>query len=152
LTIVSPLNVGIYIINTSAEIPQENPLTPGFNRKTSSSFTLTVQSDCINTQILDKIIADMNLFVNLPASTQDVAFEDSIAASHVIPAYCGTRTYTLSPTYTFLSILGTTMSLYTANSADIGDYPVDLTVSLAEYPGITSITKSFIASISTCLV
>ena len=60
MTIIKPLDVGVYIITTSAEIPQENPLTPGVNRKTSFSFTLTVKHDCLNTVLTDRTITTMS--------------------------------------------------------------------------------------------
>ena len=89
--------------------------------------------------------------MSLAAVTQDVSFLDSIATSHAVPVYCGARTYTLSPTHTFLTISGTTLSLATSLVTDVGMYNVDVTVSLTDYPGVASITKSFVVTI-TCEV
>ena len=89
--------------------------------------------------------------MSLAAFTQDVSFLDSIATSRAVPAYCGARTYTLSPTHTFLTISGTTLSLATSLVTDVGMYNVDVTVSLTDYPGVASITKSFVVTI-TCEV
>ena len=89
--------------------------------------------------------------VSLAAVTQDVSFLDSIATSHSNPTYCDARTYSLSPTLTFLSISGSTMSLSTAIVSDVNVYNFDLTVSLTSYSGVTSITKSFVVTI-TCEV
>ena len=118
---------------------------------TNYSFTLTVQSDCVNTVITDKAINNMSNKVSLAAVTQDVSFLDSIATSHSNPTYCGARTYSLSPTHTFLSISGSTMSLSTTTLSDVNVYNVNLTVSLTNYSGVTSITKSFVVTI-TCEV
>ena len=115
------------------------------------SFTLTVQSDCMNTVITDKTIDNMSNKVSLAAVTQDVFFLDSIATFHSNPTYCGDRTYSLSPTHSFLTISGSTMSLSTATVSDVNVYNVDLTVSLTNYSGVSSITKSFIVTI-TCEV
>ena len=118
---------------------------------TNYSFTLTVQSDCINTIITDKAINNMSNKVSLAAVTQDVSFLDSIAFSHSNPTYCGARTYLLSPTHTFLSISGSTMSLSTTTVSDVNVYSVNLTISLTSYSGVTSIVKSFVVTI-TCEV
>ena len=118
---------------------------------TNYSFLLSVQSDCVNTVITNKMIINMSQIVSLAAETQDVSFLDSIATSHSNPTYCGARTYSLSPTHSFLSISGSTMSLSTATVSDVNVYNVDLTVSLTNYPGITSITNRFVVTI-TCEV
>jgi hypothetical protein len=57
------------------------------------------------------MINNMSYKVSLAAVTQDVSFSDSIATSHGDSTYCGARTYTLSPTRTFLTISGSTISL-----------------------------------------
>ena len=95
----------------------------------------------MNTVITDKTIINMNNKVNLAAVTQDVSFLDSIATSHAFPTYCGARTYLLSPTHTFLSISGSTMSLSTTNVNNVGVFNVDLSVSLTNYSGVARITK-----------
>ena len=89
--------------------------------------------------------------VSFSAVTQDVTFSDSIATSHADPAYCGARTYTLSPVQTFLTISGTTMNLATSDVADVGVHNVDVIVSLTDYPWVASIKESFVATI-TCEV
>ena len=103
------------------------------------------------TVLTDKTISNMSNKVNTAAVTQDVAFADSVATSHSNVSYCGTRTYTLSPTHSFLTISGTTMSLVTSNVADVRIYFVDLTVSLSSYPLVASITKTIVVTI-TCEV
>ena len=59
MTTTNPSDVGVYIINSSAEIPQIDLVT-GVNRKTSYSFTLNVRSDCVLTSITDSPIANMS--------------------------------------------------------------------------------------------
>jgi hypothetical protein len=56
-----------------------------------------------------------------------------------------------SPTYGFLNIIGTTISLATSSIIDVKTYNVNLTVKLADYPAITPITKTVIITI-TCEV
>ena len=93
----------------------------------------------------------MSIKVSLASDTQDVTFADAIATGHSNPTYCGARTYSLSPTHTFLSILGSTMSLSTTTVSDVNVYSVNLTISLTSYSGVTSIIKSFVVTI-TCEV
>ena len=90
----------------------------------------------------------MSVKVGLAAATQDVSFFDSIATSHANTSYCGTRTYTILPPHTFLTITGTTMRLYTANVLDVGTYYVALIISLADYYQVSPITKNLIVNIS----
>ena len=111
MTITAPADVGIYVITSTVIIPQ-NSFSTNTALTTNYSFTLIVQSDCVNTVIENKTIIDMSYKVSLAAVTQDISFTDTIATSHAgQPAYCGARTYTLSPTHTFLTISGSTMSL-----------------------------------------
>ena len=148
MTITAPADGGIYVVTSFATILQ-NSFSTNTALTTNYSFTLTIQSDCVNTVIENKTIIDMSYKVSLAAVTQDISFTDTIATSHAgQPAYCGARTYTLSPTHTFLTISGSTMSLSTATVTDVGTYNVSLTVSLASYSGVTSVTKSFIVTIS----
>ena len=93
----------------------------------------------------------MSQKVSLAAVTQDISFLDSIATSHAFPAYCGTRNYTLTPSFAFLTISGTNMSLATSSVGDVGTYNVDLKVSLTDYPAIPFITNNFDVTI-TCEV
>ena len=72
--------------------------------------------------MIDKIINDMSQKVSLAAVTQDITFDDTIATANSLPAYCGARTYTLSPNHTFLTLFGTTLSLATSLVSDVGVY------------------------------
>ena len=150
ITSTTLADVGVYFITSTATIPSN---TTGMIAAlfTSYSFTLTVLSDCVKTMITDKVINEMTNKVSFASVTQDISFLDSIATSHATPAYCGSIKYTLSPTNSFLTISGSIMSLTTSIVADVGEYTVYLTVSLTDYPGITSITKSIVVKI-TCEV
>jgi hypothetical protein len=140
-TITALADIGVYTITSTATIPQEESM--GVNRSTSYSFTLTVQSDCVNTILTDKIINAMSTKVSQTADTQDISFEDSIGTSHTDQNYCGARTYTLSESLSFLTISGTTLTLSSMNVANVGVYDIVLTVSLTNFPGVTPITKNF---------
>jgi hypothetical protein len=70
----------------------------------------------------------MTVKVSQAASTQDISFADSIASLNPDSFYCGTRTYTISPTNNFLMISGTTLSLFTVDVLDVGTYDVTLKI------------------------
>ena len=89
--------------------------------------------------------------VGFVAATQDVTFTDTVATSNGIPDYCGIKSYMFSPALSFLIISGTNLSLATSSVADVGDHNVDVTVSLPNYPGVSSITHAIIVTI-TCEV
>ena len=139
-SITAPADIGVYTITSTAMIIS-NTTGISTDLTTNYSFTFNVQSDCVNTIITDKTITNMSNKVSLAAVTQDVSFLDSIATSHANPAYCGARTYTFSPTNSFLTITGTTMSLATSIVADVGEYNVDVIVTLTDYPLVASLTK-----------
>jgi len=61
--------------------------------------------------------------------------------------YCGAKTYSLDPTYTFLTVSGSIVSLSTNSVSDVKEYNVDLRVSLTDYPGVASITKNLVVKI-----
>jgi hypothetical protein len=143
-------DIGVYVVTTTSTIPQVDSGT-GQNRKIDSSFTITVVSDCTITTLTDKVINNMTYGVTLTAVTQNVFFADSIATSHASSTYCGARTYTLSTTYSWLSIASDTMSVVTSNLPDVGTYSLSLTIGLTDYPSIATINKTFSITI-TCIV
>lgn len=150
ITFTAPVDIGVYTITSTSTIPQ-NALSSNTMLSKSYSFTLTVQSDCVNTIISDKVINSMSNKISLAAVTLDVSFLDSIATGHSIPAYCGSRKYTLDPILTFLSLSGTTLSLETSSVADVRVYNVKMVVSLTDYPLVASIQKTIVVTI-TCEV
>ena len=67
-------------------------------KTSSSSFDITTTDVCTNTSITDTAINyNMSNGVSLTAVKQDVTFMDSVADSKGIPAYCGSRTYSIYP-------------------------------------------------------
>ena len=100
ITITAPNDIGVYTITSTATIPQDNGT--GVNRSTSYSFTLIVQSDCVNTIITDKVINAMTTKVSQTAAIQDISFADLIGTGHADQIYCGVKTYTLSPSLSYL--------------------------------------------------
>jgi hypothetical protein len=88
-------DIGVYVVTTTSEIPQVDPMT-GVNRIKTSSFTINVVSDCTISTFVDRAVSDMTYGVTLTAETQDVFFDDTIAFGHGSDFYCGQRTYTLA--------------------------------------------------------
>jgi hypothetical protein len=85
------------------------------------------------------------------AVTQSTPFPNTTAISKGNPTYCGANTFSFSPTKTFLTASGNTLSVSTSNPADVGTYSINVTVSLADYPLVPSISKTFTITI-TCVV
>lgn len=86
------------------------------------------------------------------SSTQDATFSDTIATSHSLPAHCGTRTYTFTPTKTFLTVIsGSTLQVASNDPADVGTYNISMLVKLTDWPAIAGITKTFTVTVS-CIV
>ena len=101
----------------------------------------------------------MSFVITSPANSATTQTIDFTQQSGVVG--CGPRTYTLSPSYSFLTFIGNaatsnmkgnSLSLSTVNPADAvpGTYSVALTVTLTKYPTIT-VTKNFTITIS-CVV
>jgi hypothetical protein len=101
----------------------------------------------VNTVITDKILNEMSYKVGETAVTQDVSFLDSISLTKGNLMYCSAKTYSLDPTYTFLTVSGSIVSLLTNSVSDVKEYNVDLRVSLTDYPGVASITKNLVVKI-----
>ena len=94
----------------------------------------------------------MTYGVTLTGVTQNVFFADSIATGHSDNAYCGLRTYALTPSnYSWLSIASDVMTVVSSNLSDVGTYNLSLVIGLASYPSIATITKTFKITI-TCSV
>jgi hypothetical protein len=143
-------DIGTYVVTTTSTIPQVDPGT-GVNRIKTSSYTVTVVSDCTISTITDRTVADMTYGVTLAAVTQNVFFLDSIATGHFDNDYCGPRTYTLSQTYPWLSIATDTMQVVTSDLATVGTYNLSITVGLTNYPMVPTVSKNFVITI-TCTV
>lgn len=59
-------DIGTYVVTTTSTIPQVDPGT-GVNRIKTSSYTITVVSDCTISTITDRTVADMTYGVTLAA-------------------------------------------------------------------------------------
>jgi len=118
-------DIGVYVVTTTSQIPQVDPST-GVNRVIVSSYTITVVSDCTISTITDQAVNDMTYGVTLTAINQNVFFKDSISTGHSNDAYCGSRTYTLTPTYPWLSIASDTMNVVTSDLSTVNTYNLSL--------------------------
>ena len=87
------------------------------------------------------------------AVTQTTPFPNTVATAQSNPTFCGAKTFSFSPTKTWLTVLGNTISVSTSTVADVGLYTINVTVSLASYPppAVASISKTFTITIS-CVV
>lgn len=143
-------DIGVYVVTTTSQIPQVDPGT-GVNRVIVSSYTITVVSDCTISTITDQAVNDMTYGVTLTAINQNVFFKDSVSTGHANDAYCGTRTYTLTPTYPWLSIASDTMNVVTSDLSTVNTYNLSLEIKLTDYPMVAAVTKNFVITI-TCTV
>ena len=60
-------DIRVYTIISTVTIPKDDGT--GANRSSAFSFTLTVQSDCVNTSLTDRALADMTTKVDQTAAT-----------------------------------------------------------------------------------
>jgi hypothetical protein len=139
-------DIGTYIIRSTVTIPQVDPMT-GSDRSYTTSFTLTVSSDCVATTLLDYQVDNMYAYVGQNAFMQLLDFSDQISEDHMISGYCGSKTYTLSPDYPFLKVTGNILSLQSVDTTEVGTYSVSLIVTLTSFPDVLPLTKTFTASI-----
>lgn len=62
-------------------------------------------------------------------------------------SYCGTKTYTISPTLPFINLIGATLHVESQSVVEAKDYSLTLLVSLLSYSGVGKFTKTFIVQI-----
>jgi hypothetical protein len=142
-------DIGTYTVTTTSEIPQVDTST-GVNRKITSSFNIVVVSDCTITTITDRTINNMTISIG-GSNTQDATFADSTTTARGVANYCGERTYTFTPSKTFLTIInGSTLQVSSSDVSDVGTHSISMEVKLNDYPSI-SLTKTFDV-IVTCTV
>ena len=98
-------------------------------------------------------MSDLNYQIAEAAVTQTTPFPNTIATAKSNPTYCGANTFSFSPTKTWLTVSGNTISVSTSTAADVGTFNIIVTVSLADYPppAVASISKTFTITIS-CVV
>ena len=98
------IDIGVYTVTlrgTLQDLTNPNTGSPWYDEFT---FTLTVQSDCVNTSLTDKTINNMTLSIG-SSNTQDATFADSTATTRGVANYCGARTYTITPSKAFLTVI-----------------------------------------------
>jgi hypothetical protein len=117
----------------------------------TQTFTIDVVSDCTISTLTNRSFFDMITYVSETPDTQTLVFDDSVGTLHNDITYCGPRTYTFSPVYSFLSAASDTLTLSTANPGDVGVYTVTATIKLANYPMVPEIIKTFQVTIN-CVV
>lgn len=113
------------------------------NRITTSSFKITVVSDCTITSLTSKLITSMTYGVTAIATTQNVFIKDAISTGHLNDLYCGPRTYILFPVLAFMSISSDVLSISTNDPIYIGPYDVTITVTISQFPAIPAFTQTF---------
>ena len=67
-------------------------------------------------------------------------FPNTIATAQSDPTYCGANTFSFSPSKTWLTVSGNTISVFTSTVTDVGNYKITVSVSLASYDTVTSIS------------
>ena len=94
----------------------------------------------------------MTFVIGTAAQSQDATFDDAISTDHTDLTYCGAKVLSMSPTFTFVTITGSNIVVDTTDPADVGGpHSITLTVTLADYPAVTALTKTFSVTI-TCAV
>jgi hypothetical protein len=143
-------DIGTYVVTTTTTIPQINTST-GLNWSITTSFTITVLSDCTTTTLTTRTVNAMTYGVTLAATSQNIFYADAVSTAHSNPTYCGPRTYTLTPSKTWWSVASDTLTVQTSTLSDVGVYPMSLTTCLANWGSIPCITTTFTITI-TCTV
>ena len=147
----SKTNIGTYTVTIRGTLQNLNNSSTGSPYYDEFTFTLTVQSDCVNTTLTNKTINNMTLSIG-GSNTQDATFSDSITTTRGVANYCGTRTYSFTPSKTFLTIInGSTLQVSSNIVSDVGIYSISMEVKLSDFPSIAGITKTFTVTV-TCTV
>jgi hypothetical protein len=74
------------------------------------------------------------------STTQDIFTKDSVANAKSDDTFCGTRSYSMSLSNSFLSISGNTLTLSPSAVTDAATYNMNITVGLVSYPTVATIT------------
>ena len=74
------------------------------------------------------------------AATQTTPFPNTLATAQSNPTYCGANTFSFYPSKTWLTVSGNTISVFTSTVTDVGNYKITVSVSLASYDTVTSIS------------
>lgn len=95
-------------------------------------FTIEIKHPCRGTTINTRTLSSMAVLVS-QSTTQDIWFTDTVAINRSDSTFCGTRSFSISPSHSFLSISGSTLTLATNSVTDAGTYNVNITVGLTSY-------------------
>jgi hypothetical protein len=108
----------------------------------TTEFTIQIINPCPNTTINTRTLTSMTVLVS-QSTTQNVWFDDSYSFGVSVPALCGTRSYSMAPSYNFISIAAnnnsSTLMLSTNAVSDVRTYNIEITVGLANYTGVPKI-------------
>ena len=112
---------------------------------------MTAAAACPTGTITPRTISDMSFSISGVAQVQDITFSDSLSTLLGTQDFCGSKKYTLSPSKSFLTLSGTTISLSTTEYIDVGTYIMVVRVELASYSSVLAFCATFQVTI-TCTV
>jgi hypothetical protein len=95
-------------------------------------------------------LADLSTIVGV-SNSMDISFDDAIGTVHTNQAYCGPRSFLMTPKPDFAIISGNTLTINPTLVSDASTHDVTLTVGLVNYTAIQTIEVSF-KIIVTCQV
>lgn len=104
-------------------------------------FSIDVQDPCTGTQLIDNPVVYIEAQIGQPV-TVDMTFNDSIAMGFGIPTFCGDRVYEFLKTLPSISMEGPIMTLFASLPSEAGNFSVEVSVTLANYPEIPAIQKN----------
>lgn len=125
----------------------------------TQSFTLTIGPDCNYTQLLDMALNDMTILVGDTSAVtkQNIEFLNSKALLYSLPNFCGGLAFSnwSATTPSFVSVIKPSgdnlLKVQTNDPLDVGVYSISFDVSLADYSGVPSISKSLTVTV-VCVV
>ena len=112
-------------------------------------MTLTIIDPCLTTTWVSSVVNSMTTSVNInPSVTQ------TVTAFSTVISFCGSPTYTTSPSYSWLTLdaTGLVITLAPTSAADEGSYTISYTAAIAAYPQIGTSTVTFAVTIGACSV
>jgi hypothetical protein len=97
-----------------------------------------VVSDCTTTTMTPRPLADLSTIVGA-SNSLDISFDDAIGTVHTDQAYCGPRSFLLTPDLAFASISGNILTINPTLVSDANTHDVTLTIGLVNYSAIPTI-------------
>ena len=119
-------------ISSSSNVSSVFPVT--FN------FTVEIKDggDCTTTTMTFRLLADLSTNVGITNSL-DISFNDAIGTTKNNQAFCGPRSFLLTPSPAFASISGNTLTINPILVADASTQNVTLAIGLANYSAVPTI-------------